>query len=183
VDAVLVGAGTARAERYGRIIREEQTRRLRRERGLSEEPLACLISGRLALPADLPLLSIPEARVAIITSSQEKIAPAAAQIEYVRAEREGKLDLPHALAQLHERFGVRTLLCEGGPHLNAQLLAAQLVDELLLSLAPKIAGGDPVSGEALRIIAGPEFEHPLELELSALLASGSQLFLRYAVCD
>src|SRR5271154_5237278 len=41
VDAVMAGAGTVKAERYGRIIREESRRRLRRERGLNGEPLAC----------------------------------------------------------------------------------------------------------------------------------------------
>src|SRR5690348_17525467 len=48
-DAVLVGAGTVRMERYGRIVKDESIRRLRRERGLREEPLACIVSGRLAL--------------------------------------------------------------------------------------------------------------------------------------
>jgi riboflavin-specific deaminase-like protein len=182
VDAVMVGAGTARAERYGRIIRDEQQRRERRERGLSEEPLACIVSGRLELPANLPLLATPEARVAIITSSQASVAGARAQLEYVRAERDGKIDLERALGELHDRFAVGTVLCEGGPHLNSHLLAAGLVDELLLTLSPKLAGGDAISGEALRIVAGPEFEGPVELELVGVLDSDSQLFLRYAVC-
>jgi riboflavin-specific deaminase-like protein len=181
VDAVVVGAGTARAERYGRIIRDERVRRLRRERGLSEEPLACVVSGRLALPVDLPLLATPDAHVAIITSSHASLSGAAAQIEYLCVDHDGVVDLPRALAELHERFGVRTLLCEGGPHLNSHLLAASLVDQLLLSLAPKLAGGDAASGEALRIVGGPAFAAPLELDLRALLESDSHVFLRYAV--
>ena len=104
-----------------------------------------------------------------------------ARLDYVRARRDGLLDLPAALAELRERFAVRTLLCEGGPHLNAQLLAAGLVDELFLSLAPKLAGGEDATGEALRILAGAEFEPPLELELLGVLESGSTLFLRYGV--
>ncbi|TMM16151.1 MAG: pyrimidine reductase family protein [Actinobacteria bacterium] len=182
VDAVMAGAGTVRTERYGPIIREDGPRRLRRERGRSEQPLACIVSGRLALPADLPLLADPDARVAIITASPASLTGAAAQIEYVRAERHGSLDLPRALAELHERFAVRSLLCEGGPHLNSHLLAAALVDELLLTLSPKLAGGDPPSGESLRIVAGPALDAPVELELVGLLESGSQLFLRYRVC-
>ena len=178
----MVGAGTVRTERYGRIIREEWRRRLRRERGRDEEALACVVSGRMALPADLPLLADPLARVAIITASQASLTGALAQLEYVRAERHGLLDLPRALAELHERFEVRSLLCEGGPHLNAHLLAAGLVDELLLTLSPKLAGGDPMSGESLRIIAGPELDAPVALQLRAVLEHGSQLFLRYGVC-
>src|ERR1700694_5798884 len=93
VDAVMVGAGTVRTERYGRMIREEATRQARRARGRSEEPLACVVSGRLALPEDLPLLGTPDARVAIITASPASLPGAAAQVEYVRAAREGALDL------------------------------------------------------------------------------------------
>ncbi|MGA2319328.1 MAG: dihydrofolate reductase family protein [Solirubrobacteraceae bacterium] len=181
VDAVMVGAGTVRAERYGRLIRERQSRRLRRERGLCGEPLACIVSGSLSLPADLPLLREPEARVVIVTSSQASLAGNAAKLDYVRAAREGQLDLPAAMRELSERLRVRTLLCEGGPHLNAQLLAAGLVDELFLSLSPKLAGGDPATGEGLRILAGEELDPPLELELVWVLEQDSHLFLRYRV--
>lgn len=181
VDAVLVGAGTVRMERYGRIIRDEPVRRLRRERGLAEEPLACIVSGRLALDAEIPLLADPEARVVIVTSSEASVPAAAARIEYVRARKEGRLDLPAALAELRERFGVQTLLCEGGPHLGLELFAAGLVDELFLSVSPRLAGGEAASGEALRILAGPELEPSLELELLGVLECHSHLFLRYGV--
>src|SRR5271169_3727944 len=67
VDAVMAGAGTVRVERYGRIIPDEARRRLRRERGVSEEPLACIVSGRLSLPADIPLLAEPSSHVVIVT--------------------------------------------------------------------------------------------------------------------
>jgi riboflavin-specific deaminase-like protein len=181
VDAVMVGAGTVRSERYGRMIADAGTRRRRRERGLGEEPLACIVSGSLALPADIPLLASPQARVAIVTSSQATLPGAAAHVEYIRAKRDGAVDLPAAMAELRSRFSVRTLLCEGGPRLNAHLFAHSLVDELFLSLAPKLAGGDPASGEALRIIAGRAFPEPIELRLLGLLEDDSYLFARYGV--
>ncbi len=207
VDAVLVGAGTARAEHYRTLVREESSRALRRERGLQEQPLACIVSGRLELEADdIPLLSDPQARVAILTASQASLpearppgetgaqvsaaggqksgdAPssAGAQIEYIRAAAHGHLDLPRALAQLHERFAIGTVLCEGGPHLNTQLLAAGLVDELFLTLGPLLAGGSGNTGEALRILAGADFDPPVELDLLSVLKHESHLFLRYAV--
>jgi riboflavin-specific deaminase-like protein len=180
VDAVMAGAGTVRTERYGRIVPEESRRRARRERGLAEEPLACIVSGRLALAEDIPLLADPLARVAILTPSAASLQGVAAQVDYVRAERDGLLDLPAALAELRERLAVRTLLCEGGPHLNSGLLSAGLVDELFLCLAPKLAGGDAES-EALRIFAGAALEPPAALELVAALESDSHLFLRYRV--
>jgi riboflavin-specific deaminase-like protein len=182
VDAVMVGASTVRVERYGRIIPDASRRRMRRERGLSEEPLACIVSAQLALPPDLPLLACAEARVVIVTSSQASLPHSAAHVEYVRAERDGLLDLAAAMAVLRERFAVRTLLCEGGPHLNSSLLAAGLVDELFLSLAPKLAGADHAGREALRIFAGPATAHPpVELGLLAVLENDSNLFLRYGV--
>jgi riboflavin-specific deaminase-like protein len=181
VDGVMVGAGTLRAERYRRLVRDERAVEARRGRGLEEQPLACVVSGRLALEGEIPLLADPEARVAILTSSEASLPPACrAEIDYVRAAREGRLDLPSGLEELGERFAVRTLLCEGGPHLNSQLLGAGLVDELFLSLSPTLAGGD-TTGEALRIVSGPEFDPPARLELVGALEHDSHLFLRYRV--
>jgi riboflavin-specific deaminase-like protein len=178
VDAVLVGAGTVRAEHYGRLVTAESARELRRTRGLAQEPLACIVSASLALPArEIPLLTDPAARVAILTPSPASLAECAGEVRYVRAAREGHLDLQAALGELR-RAGVRTILCEGGPHLNSQLLAAELVDELFLSLAPKLAGGD-ATGESLRIVSGTELRPPVELRLSGVLESEGQLLLRY----
>ncbi|MHB8233767.1 MAG: dihydrofolate reductase family protein [Solirubrobacteraceae bacterium] len=181
VDAVMAGAGTVRVERYGRIVPNADARRRRVERGLSEEPLACIVSGRLSLAPDTPLLNEPDARVVLITPSQSSLPATSAQIEYVRARRDGLLDLPAAMQELGERLGVRTLLCEGGPHLNGQLLLGGLVDELFLSFSPKLAGGEDATGEALRIVAGVEFAAPLSLQLLSVLESASTLFLRYGV--
>src|SRR6202046_83993 len=69
VDAVMAGAGTIRAERYGQLIRDDRGRAIRRERGLSEEPLACIVSGRLALDNGVPLLAEAGTRVGILTPS------------------------------------------------------------------------------------------------------------------
>jgi riboflavin biosynthesis pyrimidine reductase len=130
------------------------------------------------------LLAEPAARVVILTPSSASLpaGAAAAEVDYIRAARDGQLDLAAALAELRARFDVRTLLCEGGPHLNAQLLGAGLVDELFLSLSPLLAGGDPAAGgEALRILAGPELSPPVVLELRGVLEHDSGLFLRYGV--
>jgi riboflavin biosynthesis pyrimidine reductase len=180
VDGVLVGAGTVRTERYGRLIPDPGVRALRAARGLPEEPLACIVSGRLALDSETPLLREPEARVAILTASAASLPAVGAQIDYVRAG-EGQLDLGAALAELAERFSIQTMLCEGGPHLARELLAAGLLDELFLSLSPLLAGGEPAGGEALRILAGTELDPPAELELLDVQRSASYLFLRYGV--
>jgi riboflavin-specific deaminase-like protein len=181
VDAVMAGAGTVRAERYSRLVCEEHDREIRRARGLSEEPLVCVVSGRLALDETIPLLADPQARVAIVTASQASLPlECRAHIDYVRAARDGVLDLEAAMVELRERLGVRTVLCEGGPHLNSHLLAAGLVDELFLTLSPKLAGGD-VTSETLRILSGPELDPPATLELLGVAEHDSYLFLRYRV--
>jgi riboflavin-specific deaminase-like protein len=181
VDGVMAGAGTVRAERYGPIVRDPDTRGLRRERGLREQPLACVVSANLGFPPDLPLLCDPDSKVAFLTPSDASLPETAARVEYVRARRDdGSLDLPAALGELHDRLHVRTLLCEGGPHLNAELLSAGLVDELFLSVAPLLAGEDPADERPpLRILAGSDFEPALALELLSALEHDSRLFLRY----
>jgi riboflavin biosynthesis pyrimidine reductase len=181
VDAVLVGAGTVRVERYGRIIPDAVRRELRRRRGLSDEPLACIVSGRVELEGDIPLLREPSARVVILTGSEASLPASAAHVEYIRTGHTGRCELGDAIAELGRRYGVQRVLCEGGPHLAWQLLAAGLLDELFLTVAPMLAGGEPSRGEALRILAGSELEPPRELELLGVLSSGSELFLRYGV--
>ena len=119
----------------------------------------------------------------VLTASMASLPPVAAQVEYLRPPRDGRLDLPAALAELRLRYDVRSLLCEGGPHLARELLAENLVDELFLSLSPLLAGGEPMAGEALRILAGLELEPPVALELTGVLREGSWLFLRYRVAS
>ena len=180
-DAVLVGAGTIRAEGYGRLIREPSRRAVREQRGLPPEPLAAIVSASLRIDPSIPLLAEREARVVILTPSNGELTGAAAQLDYVRAAREGTLDLTAALGELSARFGVQALLCEGGPHLALELLAAGLLDELFLSVSPRLAGGEPDDRPILRILAGPELEPTVELELLAALENESHLFLRYGV--
>jgi riboflavin biosynthesis pyrimidine reductase len=181
VDGVLVGAGTVRTERYGPLIRDPEVRRERLRRGLPEEPLACIVSGRLDLDEEIPLLRSPGARVVILTASAASLPAGETQIDYVRSEGP-QLDLRAALAELSERFAVTRLLCEGGPHLARQLLGAGLLDELFLSVSPLLAGGEPSGGEAMRILSGAELDPPAALELRGVLrSSDSTLFLRYGV--
>jgi riboflavin biosynthesis pyrimidine reductase len=114
-DAVMIGAGTMRAEGYGDIGR----------------------------------------RLVVVESGSR-----------------GKVDLPALLRSLHGE-GVEALLCEGGPTLHGALQSAGLVDDLFLTIAPKLVGGI-----APRILEGdlPGVE---PLELAWLLEEGGELFARY----
>lgn len=172
-DAVMVGAGTARIERYGRMAKTDELRERRAREGLEPEPLAVVVSARLDLPADLPLLQEPEQRVVIATASDARLQGVRAQVQYEQVSD----DLPLLMARLREEHGIRSVLCEGGPTLNSHLLAAGVVDELFLSLSPKLAGG----AAALTIVAGRELVEPAELQLLSVAEGGGDLFTRWRI--
>lgn len=170
-DAVMVGAGTLREERYGRIIKTDELREKRRTAGLQPDALAVVVSARLALPPDLPILGEAEQRIVILTGAEHELEGAAAQVDYLRAGD----DLALLMAKLREDYGVRSVLCEGGPTLNAYLLGAGLVDELFLSLHPLLTGGE----DALTIVAGRALVEPARLELVSLAEGEGDLFTRW----
>ena len=132
-----------------------------------------IVSGRLDLPPDLPLLQDPEAKVLIATGADHDLEGVQAQVEYLRTGD----DLPLLLAKLREDHGIRSVLCEGGPTLNSFLLAAGLVDELFLSVSAQIAGG----AHALTIVAGRELPSPVGAELISLLEGDGELFSRWRI--
>jgi riboflavin-specific deaminase-like protein len=171
-DAVMVGAGTVRAERYGRMTKNEELRDKRVAEGRAPEALAVVVSGRLDLPADLPLLNEPDQAVLIATSSDAELPGLGVHVEYARVGD----DLPRLMAELHER-GVRSVLCEGGPMLNSFLFAAGVVDELFLTMNPKIVSG----AAALTIVAGRELVEPVELDLASVAEADGELYTRWRI--
>jgi riboflavin biosynthesis pyrimidine reductase len=92
-------------------------------------------------------------------------------VEVVR--HEGAVNLREAVRHLRQEHGVRALLSEGGPHLHEQMQADGLVDDLFLTIAPKLSGG-----EAPRIVEGP-LPEVVDLSLAWLLEKDGELFARY----
>jgi riboflavin-specific deaminase-like protein len=175
VDAVMIGAGTMRQERYGQVVADPAKRELRATEGLAPHPLMVLVSGRLELPWDAPLFAESASEVVIFTASDDEPPEVATPVQIVR--HEGIVDLAVALAQLLTERGVRSLLCEGGPHLHAQLLQGGLIDELFVTHAPKLGGG-----EGPGLVAGlPEAERSLELAWLVSEPETGELFARYRV--
>jgi riboflavin-specific deaminase-like protein len=169
-DAVMIGAGTMRAERYGRPVGNEERREGRELLGLAPDPLMVIISGRLDLPWDAPLFTAGAGEVLIFTVAEEEPPETATPVEVVR--QAGGIDLSAALAHLREVRQVRALLCEGGPRLHSALQVAGLVDELFLTIAPKLTGAGP------SIVEG-ELPAPEPLQLAWLLEEDGELFARY----
>jgi riboflavin biosynthesis pyrimidine reductase len=169
-DAVMIGAGTMRVERYGRIIGDSAKRKRREELGLPGDPPVVIVGG-LDLPWDAPLFTDGGGQVLLLTAEEGDPPVTATPVEVVRFP-DGRVDLAAALRRLRAEHGVRALLCEGGPHLHSQLQAAELADELFLTIAPKLVG----AGSSILEGALPEVA---ELELAWLLQEGSELFARY----
>jgi riboflavin-specific deaminase-like protein len=177
-DAVMAGAGTVRTERYGRITKNDELRARRERDGLAPDALAIVVSGRLNLPPDLPLLQDADSHVCVLTASDADAPDVPARVDVLRGapEAEPGLVLAPLLKQLRSDYGVRSVLCEGGPALNEGLLREGLVDELWLALAPKLA-----AGEALTVVTGEALRPTVELELVSVFESESHLFMRYRV--
>jgi riboflavin biosynthesis pyrimidine reductase len=170
-DAVMIGAGTMRVERYGRIIPDPAKRQTRESLGLPGDPLMVIVGG-LDLPWDAPLFTDGGGEVLLFTGDQENEPPATATPVNVVREADGRVDMTTALRHLREERGARSVLCEGGPRLHSQLWAGGLADELFLTIAPKLVGaGNTILEGALPEVAG--------LELAWLLQEDSELFARY----
>ncbi len=175
VEAVMIGAGTMRAESYGRVIADPANRERREREGLEPDPLVVIVSGRLDLPWDAPLFTEGFGRCLICTSSEVDPPETTTAVEVLR--QEAGVDLRALLGHLRGELGVRALLCEGGPRLHAQLLDAGVVDELFVTHAPKLAGG-----QGPGLAAGlNELERPLELAWLLADEAGSELYARYRV--
>jgi riboflavin biosynthesis pyrimidine reductase len=169
-DAVMIGAGTMRAERYGRIVSDPAKRADREALGLPGDPLMVIIGG-LDLPWDAPLFTDGGGEVLLFTGAEDDPPETATPVEIVR-EPGGRVDIAKALQHLRAERNVRAVLCEGGPGLHAELQAGRLADELFLTIAPKLVG----AGRSILEGALPEVA---QLELTWLLQEESELFARY----
>jgi riboflavin biosynthesis pyrimidine reductase len=174
VDAILVGTGTLRAERYANLLDEDQ-RTHRMANGLEPEPVVATVSRRLDLPADIPLLGEPTARVQVYTQAEGEVPSQGAWVAVHRfADRE--LTLPAILDHLHAERGAQVVLCEGGPTLLREVVAADCLDDFLLTVAPLLAAGD-----APTVLRGSALDPPAGLALRNIHRADDHLFLHYTL--
>jgi riboflavin biosynthesis pyrimidine reductase len=175
-DVIVVGASTARAERYAPVRQHELWHHLREGRPPTP-PIAVVSAGLDLDPAGRLIASAPpHARTIVITSAAappERRAELAERADVIVAGRQS-VDLTAAVSALADR-GHRRLLAEGGPHLLGQLVAAGLLDELCLTISPLLAGP-----AASRIVAGAlSPARPLPLTLAHVLEDNGFLLCRY----
>ncbi|MGW0433083.1 pyrimidine reductase family protein [Micromonospora sp. NPDC003197] len=173
-DALLVGAGTLRIEGYRALRLDPRRRAWRQTHGLPEYPTLVVVSGSLDLDPTLAAFTDAPVRPLVLTCASATAPPGLSDVaDLVRCGTD-RVDLAAGLAEMHRR-GLHQVLCEGGPLLFGSLTAADLVDEVCLTVAPILAG--PGAG---RITAGP-LSPPRDLTLRHALATpDGTLLLRYA---
>lgn len=183
VDGVLVGAGTLRAEDLDLGVPQELVRR-RRENLLADQPLLIILKGKKALPEERKLYEgVGEQSDRHLLIFGPRGAPTGPMPEHATfrvlppGAQDGRLVPKDVLSILATEFGVRRLLVEGGPAVNHCFLSGGLVEELFLTLAPRISG----EADAQTIVSGaatlPQEER--DARLLSVHAAGGELYLRY----
>jgi 2,5-diamino-6-(ribosylamino)-4(3H)-pyrimidinone 5'-phosphate reductase len=187
VDAVMTGGGTLRAEKLSLAV-PENLARAREARGLKPQPLAVIATATGDVPLQTNLLDSSPDNLLVIASpetSEERLAylSSRASVEIVTQETSApgiRPNLTGALEALKERYAVEVLLVEGGPALNYSLVSLGLVDELFLTLAPKLLGGE--RPDALTMLEGLLLSpNDIEPKLVSVHLFEDELFLRYAL--
>jgi 2,5-diamino-6-(ribosylamino)-4(3H)-pyrimidinone 5'-phosphate reductase len=169
-DAVMIGAGTLRAERLSLGLDDPSGR----------QPLAVIVTKTGDVPLESNLIVGEHQEVLVITTQDapknlDDRLRESARVLRAPATPSGAINLGEALQVLRARHTVEVLLVEGGPSLNHALISQDLADELFLTLAPKLLGGT-----SYELLDGPALA-PIDAKLLSAHLAGSELFLRYAL--
>ncbi len=146
-DVILVGAGTVRAEDYGPPRASEAIQAVRRERQQAGRPRLAIVTRSLDLDPGARVFSDPSHRPYVVTheaAPQERVV-ALADVAEVLTLGTDEVDLVAALAHLRAD-GAAVVTCEGGPSLNGDLIAHDLIDEWALTVSPLLVSGDEGRG-------------------------------------
>ena len=178
-DVILVGSGTVHAENY-KIPRvpENEAGKRRVERGQTPRPRLAVVSGSGNLDPKIPMFDqseIEDVKPLIYTTKNgnENLSEDFESRAEIVASGASQVDLTCILKDLFDR-GVSVVLAEGGPSLNHQLIEAQLVDELCLTISPLLIGGKNDG-----ILTGPLLSHPNKFQLNGLATQDELLFCNY----
>lgn len=204
-DAVVVGAGTLRAEpehlwtaAYIYPPLAPAYAALRTALGKPPAPLTVIVTGRGEVDLGLPVFQSGASAVLIVTSKDGRrriegrgqIPPSVSVVGTGSAESAGRVTAREVLAGV-QHYGARDrntehamdrILVEGGPHLLTAFLAESCLDELFLTLSPQLVGRE-AHDERLALVEGKRFapERGIWTRLLSVRQAGSHLFLRYAV--
>ena len=170
-DAVVVAAGTVRAEGYAPVRARSSLRDYRSAAGMSEHPVLVIVTRTPALDPSLPMFAEAPVRPVVLCAADNGSLAGVADVVACPAD-DGWVDLRAAQQALASR-GLARLHTEGGPHLLGRLLAAGLLEEYCITISPQLVG----TAAALRPVVGPA--PPTGFTLVHAASEGDFLFLRY----
>ncbi len=170
-DAVMIGAGTLRAENLSLGLDEFSS---------GPQPLAVIVTRTGDVPLKTNLIANERQKILIITAQdapEGNLNRLGARVLRLPPAPAGAIDLGAALKVLKAEHAVELLLVEGGPSLNHALISQNLADELFLTLAPKLLGG--TAEESLTVLEGPSLPpEARNLSLLSVHFAAGELFLR-----
>lgn len=169
-DVVLVGAGTVRTEGYGALRVSEKSVGWRVAHGMSEHPVFAIVSRSLEI--DRAIVDEAPVRPMVFTIRGAVVPAWLERGADIVVTGDGDVEGERVVAALATR-GLDTVLCEGGPQLFARLLNDDVIDELCLTVAPVLEGGD----DGIRITSGLAANR--SLTLVSILRSRDTMLLRY----
>ncbi|CAA9516270.1 MAG: hypothetical protein AVDCRST_MAG53-3090 [uncultured Solirubrobacteraceae bacterium] len=169
-DCVLVGRRTIAAEGYGRLLDGEH-RATRVGAGRPEHPLVATVSRSGEVPWGAPVFSAPGVEKQVYVGCPVSVPEGVTATSVEQTSGGPRAALEH----LRAIRGVRSVTCEGGPELLRALLADDLVDDLLLTVAPLL-----VAGPGPTALTGAALDPPARMELRAVGQADDHLFLHYA---
>jgi riboflavin biosynthesis pyrimidine reductase len=174
-DAIMVGAATVQAEKYGPVTLSPETRAQREAAGYAGAPPLVIVTASATLSPDLKVFAPdgPRTIVATLASSAAQ-ATALHDVADVIVIGDDAIDLARLIAALRERE-LHRILCEGGPFLLSQLIEDDLVDDMCLTVSPYLAGAQPTTAQP-----ASAREVPTQLRLRHVLSHDDLLYLRYS---
>ncbi len=176
-DVVVVGAETVRQEGYRPTRVRDEFAAARAAAGQTPVPAIAIVTASVELDFTLPLFTSPLVPTLVLTgaaAAPDRIAAAERAGAQVVIAGEGMGVEPARAVQVLAGLGHTRLLTEGGPRLLGQLIAADVLDELCLTVSPTLTAGN-----AQRIAGGPSVAVPHRFELASLLEQDGFLFGRY----
>jgi riboflavin-specific deaminase-like protein len=143
-DAVMAGARTVDTASINLGPGPAKFRRLRLRRGLPEYNMRIIVSGSGLINPQAEIFRHRFSPIIVLTTKrapQARLRQLRATADEVKVFGKREINFRAALSWLRAKWGVKRLLCEGGGELNDALFRAGLVDELHLTVCPKIFGG------------------------------------------
>lgn len=180
-DAVLVGASTIAADKMTMGISDPSLRAARIGRKQAEYPVRVIVSNSGRISPALRVFEKDFSPIVIFSTTAMPASTRKALTEKadVWLHESASINLAAMLATLRGEYRVKRLVCEGGPRLLRSLLAENLVDELHLTLAPKIFGGR--KAPTLTGVPGDFLPRSIKCQLVEMQEIDGECFLRYRV--